>query len=202
MQANGAAAEGGAAAAHAAAEDAAGAAPAGAAPGQQQQDGWVPDVMRCRWRRAPGQRRLLPRLRANLRAMALSALIIAGGVTSAQCAHSPSAEMGGGCKMCMRVSRYLDSTRTAGQEGFNARWLRTAGAAQPAVKHLRLIAVSLLCRSSVKRVWFSVFWLSRASSESQPPPPLQSRPATACWCPWRWKPARHIRNGARPAACV
>lgn len=40
---------------------------------------WVPDVMRCRWRRDPAQRRLLPRLRANLRAMAMLALILAGG---------------------------------------------------------------------------------------------------------------------------
>lgn len=34
--------------------------------------------MRCRWRRDPAQRRLLPRLRANLGAMALAALIIGG----------------------------------------------------------------------------------------------------------------------------
>ncbi len=35
--------------------------------------------MRCRWRRDPAQRALLPRLRANLRAMAMLALILAGG---------------------------------------------------------------------------------------------------------------------------
>ncbi|KAL4437436.1 hypothetical protein ABPG75_004575 [Micractinium tetrahymenae] len=38
---------------------------------------WVPDVMRCRWRRDPEQRRLMPRLRANARAMAMLALILA-----------------------------------------------------------------------------------------------------------------------------
>lgn len=83
------AAAGDAAAAGAAGADAAGeeaaaaaAAAAGAVPGavEQQNAGhcWVPDVMRCRWRRDPQQRRLLPRLRANLRAMALCALIIGG----------------------------------------------------------------------------------------------------------------------------
>ena len=35
--------------------------------------------MRCRWRRDPTQRRLMPRLRANLRAMTMLALILAGG---------------------------------------------------------------------------------------------------------------------------
>lgn len=68
----------------AAAEGAAGAAggPAAAAAAAEQQlgDCWVPDVMRCRWRRDPAQRRLLPRLKANLRSLALSALIIAGGL--------------------------------------------------------------------------------------------------------------------------
>ena len=40
--------------------------------------GWVPDVMRRRWRRDPAQRRLLPRLRANLRAMAMITAVLAG----------------------------------------------------------------------------------------------------------------------------
>jgi hypothetical protein len=40
--------------------------------------GWVPDVMQRRWRRDPAQRRLLPRLRANLRAMAMITAVLAG----------------------------------------------------------------------------------------------------------------------------
>lgn len=78
-----------------------------------------------------------------------------------------------------------------------------AGAIQPAVKHLRLTAVWLLCRSSVKRMCGSqCCGCHRPQMSPNPQPPLQSRPATACWCPWRWKPARHIRNGARTAARV
>lgn len=44
--------------------------------------GWVPDVMRCRWRHDPQQRRLLPRLRANTRAMALAMLVLAVAATN------------------------------------------------------------------------------------------------------------------------
>lgn len=42
----------------------------------------MPDVMACRWRRAPDQRRLMPRLRANSRAMAVAALILAVAATN------------------------------------------------------------------------------------------------------------------------
>lgn len=43
---------------------------------------WVPDVMRCRWRCAPEQRRLVPRLRANVRAMAMAALVLGVAATN------------------------------------------------------------------------------------------------------------------------
>jgi hypothetical protein len=58
--------------------------PAAAAAEEQGAAGgaWVPDVMRCRWRHAPEQRRLLPRLRANAQAMAMAALILGLAATN------------------------------------------------------------------------------------------------------------------------
>ncbi|KAL4421914.1 hypothetical protein ABPG77_005198 [Micractinium sp. CCAP 211/92] len=55
---------------------------ADAGAGADRAECWVPDVMRCRWRRDPAQRALLPRLRANLRAMAMLALILAVAATN------------------------------------------------------------------------------------------------------------------------
>lgn len=78
------------------------AAAAAGAPGQQpgqEPEGncWVPDVMRCRWRRDPQQRRLLPRLRANLRAMALCALIIGGAQSACWLLKGHNLQLGRGC---------------------------------------------------------------------------------------------------------
>lgn len=52
-------------------------APGAAAEAAAEPAAFVPDVMRCRWRRDAAQRRLLPRLRGNARAMGLAALVLA-----------------------------------------------------------------------------------------------------------------------------
>ena len=67
------------AAAAAAAGGAGGGGPGGAAAADAGHS-WVPDVMRCRWRHDPAQARLLPRLRANLRAMAILTVVLAGAL--------------------------------------------------------------------------------------------------------------------------
>lgn len=36
---------------------------------------WTPNILACRWERRRGQRRLLPRLKANLRAMSLTLFV-------------------------------------------------------------------------------------------------------------------------------
>ena len=90
------AAAGAAQEADAAAPDAAAAAAAAAAAGEEPPC-WVPDVMRCRWRRAPAQRRLLPRLRANLRAMAVAALILASEWAGRMSRRGQQTDGGLGC---------------------------------------------------------------------------------------------------------
>lgn len=52
--------------------------PAGPAAEDAAADSLVPNVLQCAWERDSAQRRLLPRLRANLRAMAMIALISSG----------------------------------------------------------------------------------------------------------------------------
>ncbi|PRW60537.1 hypothetical protein C2E21_1293 [Chlorella sorokiniana] len=148
--ANGAADEAPAAAeGDAAGEAAAGEAPAAAAGAaaaapqeqqqqQQQQDWWVPDVMRCRWRRDPQQRRLLPRLRANLRAMALAAFIIAVAASNSlllplalesRPATSPRADQ------ILRFKKELSFLVSTGRHADTALWYQRLAAASAQTEH-------------------------------------------------------------------
>ncbi|EFN60184.1 hypothetical protein CHLNCDRAFT_133698 [Chlorella variabilis] len=120
---------------HAAPGPAAAPAPAAADADAAVGGGWVPDVMACRWRRAPDQRRLMPRLRANSRAMAVAALILAVAATNSlvvplalesQPASSKRADQ------ILRFSKELSFLVTTGRHADTALWYQRVAAAAAA----------------------------------------------------------------------
>ncbi|PSC68550.1 E3 ubiquitin-ligase synoviolin [Micractinium conductrix] len=122
------------AAAAAAAGGAGGGGPGGAAAADAGHS-WVPDVMRCRWRHDPAQARLLPRLRANLRAMAILTVVLAVAASNSLLVPMALERLpatSARADQILRFRRELSFVVTAGRRADNALWYQRVAAAAAA----------------------------------------------------------------------
>ncbi|KAL4855121.1 hypothetical protein ACK3TF_004343 [Chlorella vulgaris] len=127
--------------------------------------GWVPDVMRCRWRHDPQQRRLLPRLRANTRAMALAVLVLAVAATNSlvvPLALERSPAYSERADRLLRFSKELSFLVTTGRQADTALWYQRLTAAASAAAQQQ--AASNGGPAAAKLPWAATFLFGKVNN--------------------------------------
>ncbi|KAI3429895.1 hypothetical protein D9Q98_010206 [Chlorella vulgaris] len=127
--------------------------------------GWVPDVMRCRWRHDPQQRRLLPRLRANTRAMALAMLVLAVAATNSlvvPLALERSPAYSERADRLLRFSKELSFLVTTGRQADTALWYQRLTAAASAAAQQQ--AASNGGPAAAKLPWAATFLFGKVNN--------------------------------------